>query len=57
MFKGKFEMEECRAEKNWADFYKIRRFKIVLKKMFILKVFLLIQYSYKKIKSVFETIK
>ena len=34
MFKGKFEMEECRAEKSWADFYKIRGFKFKKKNVY-----------------------
>ena len=43
-------MKECRADKNWAHFYKLLEFKNwSYQKMLTLKVLLLIQYFYKKI--------
>ena len=53
-----FEMQECRADKNWTYFLENKGFQ----KMSAVKVVLLIQFSYKKIicrkfKSIFDTIK
>ena len=39
-----FEMKECAADKNWDQFYQW------VQRMSVIKVFLLIQYSYKKVK-------
>ena len=58
-----FGMEKWGADKNWAQFYKIKWFKILsYQKMLTLKVVLLIHCFYKIIviriiKPIFDTVK